>query len=281
MQAAHRGMRIPCALGAVLLKYFSQAPRVFGEMWQRHRAVFDETHRLTVALHRHHDIEASFPHFPYRFLQICIRDFHHTTRETEISHEFRQLFQFGDLFGLMLTGKLDEQHAIGFTLQKRIDRFFVNRDASRQIEHGAVHQFHGGRPQLHNVLCGIHASVKPRKMANTQSLVFRQLTQLQMDALEVAKRTFRSHQQFRQIESVRRQAIEVVARYPSGNGKHLVANFVFFARIECLHRLDNRPETRAVICFQRIHAKMEALVFTQPCVDAQNVVNHVPIRNRT
>ena len=281
MQAADRGVRVPGAFGTMLLKYFGQSPRVFSKVGQWHCAVFDETYRFAIALHRHHDIESGFPHFPYGLLQVRIGNFHHAAGETQIGHQHRQLFQFRDLLGVMLTGKFNKQHAIGLALQKRVNRFFINRDATRQIKHLAIHQFNGRRPQLHDVLCGIHAVVKTWEMTDTQSLMFRQLTQLQMDALEVAERTLRPHQQFRQIESVRRQAVKVVTCHTSGDGKHPVANFVLLARIERMHRLDNRPETLAVIGFQRTHAEMEALVFTQPRVDAQNVVNHVPIRNRT
>jgi hypothetical protein len=45
VQAAHGGMRIPRAFGAVLAEHLGEARRVLGEVRQRHRAVLDEGHR--------------------------------------------------------------------------------------------------------------------------------------------------------------------------------------------------------------------------------------------
>ena len=171
MQAADRGMCIPGAFGAVFLKYLGQASRVFSKVRQRHRAVFDKTNRFAVALHRHHDIEAGLAHFPNRLLQIGIGDFHHTARKSQVSHELHQLLQFGDLCRVILAGEFNEQHTIGLTLQKRVNRFLVNGNAARQIEHGAVDQLNCGRCQFHDMLCRVHAIVKTREVANAEGLV--------------------------------------------------------------------------------------------------------------
>ena len=51
MQAANRSVRVPSADCSMLMKNFGKAASVFGQMGERHCAVLDETHRLTVAFH--------------------------------------------------------------------------------------------------------------------------------------------------------------------------------------------------------------------------------------
>ena len=68
VQAAHRGVRVPGALGAVLAEDLGQLRGVLGQVLERHRAVLDEGHRLPVALHRHHDVEPRLAHVPERLL---------------------------------------------------------------------------------------------------------------------------------------------------------------------------------------------------------------------
>ena len=57
MQAAHRGMGVPGALGAVPVENLGQPSGIGGEVRQFDGAILDKGHRLTVVLHRHHDIE--------------------------------------------------------------------------------------------------------------------------------------------------------------------------------------------------------------------------------
>ena len=70
MQAADRGVRVPGAARAVLLEHLGEPRGVVGEMLERHRAVLDEGDRLSLLLHRHHDVEAGGAHLGDRGLQL-------------------------------------------------------------------------------------------------------------------------------------------------------------------------------------------------------------------
>ena len=94
MQAADRGVRVPGALGAVALEHRVQPLGVVGEILQIDRAVLDERHRLAVALHRHHDVEAGLAHRGDVGLEASIGRTHHRVRMTEVAHH---LFEFVQL----------------------------------------------------------------------------------------------------------------------------------------------------------------------------------------
>ncbi len=77
MQAADRGMRIPGAARAVLLENVRQLRGVVRQMIERHRAVLDERDRLSLLLHRHHDVEAGGAHLVDGGLQLRIEHLDH------------------------------------------------------------------------------------------------------------------------------------------------------------------------------------------------------------
>src|SRR5262249_43110916 len=58
MQATDRGMGVPSAIGAVLFEDAAQALGVVGEVFESYRAILKKRDRLSVTLHRHHDVEA-------------------------------------------------------------------------------------------------------------------------------------------------------------------------------------------------------------------------------
>ena len=91
VQAADRRVRVPRAARAVLFEHARQPVGVLGEVLERHRAVFDEGHRLAVAFHRHHDVEPRFAHFPHVALQARVGDLDHAAGEAEIGHELGEL----------------------------------------------------------------------------------------------------------------------------------------------------------------------------------------------
>ena len=70
------------------MEHLGQTARVFGQMFERHRAIFDEGHRLAVALHAHHDVEPGFAYFPQRFLLVRVRHLDDRTGQAEIGHQF-------------------------------------------------------------------------------------------------------------------------------------------------------------------------------------------------
>ena len=87
MQAADRGVRVPGAVSAVLFEDTGQPLGVVGEVFEAHRAVFEERDRFTVALHRHHDVEALRAHFPDRGLKGRVGGFDDGGGKPEIAHQ--------------------------------------------------------------------------------------------------------------------------------------------------------------------------------------------------
>ena len=84
VQGADAGVGVPGAAGAVFLEYRRKPLRVVGEMFQRYAAILDEAHRLAIALHAHHDIEAGFAHVPQGFLPMGIGEFDKRIRQPKI-----------------------------------------------------------------------------------------------------------------------------------------------------------------------------------------------------
>ena len=79
---AYHVPRVPC-----LREHLRQAIDVLGEMLERHGAVLDERHRLAVALHAHHDVEAGLAHVPQRLLRAGVGHAHDAARQAEIAHQ--------------------------------------------------------------------------------------------------------------------------------------------------------------------------------------------------
>ena len=120
MQAAFGGVRIHGAAGAVFGEDGVEPLGVIGQMRQRHRAILDERDRLALLLHRHHDVEAGGaelgdarsagagsmisttpPHLRCGLFQPKPR--------SPISSP--SCFSRLHVFGLVLLGEFDDQHA--------------------------------------------------------------------------------------------------------------------------------------------------------------------------
>ena len=100
MQRANGGVGVPSAFAAVAFEDLGQCIGVFGQVFQRDSAVFDEAHRLAVALQAHHDVEAGFAHFPEVFLRCVFSHFDHRAGQAELAHELDQLANFRQQVGL-------------------------------------------------------------------------------------------------------------------------------------------------------------------------------------
>src|SRR5215510_8110671 len=72
MQAADRGMRVPSAVGPVLLENPRETVSVIGEVFEANRAILEKRDRLPVPFHRHHDVEALRADLPDRLLEAGI-----------------------------------------------------------------------------------------------------------------------------------------------------------------------------------------------------------------
>ena len=100
-------------LGAVLLEDGGEALGVVGEVLQRHRAVLDEGDGLSLALHRHHDVEARGAHLPHGLLAGGIRHLHHAAGVAEIAHQLVEAVEAAQVLGLVVLGELDQQQRVG------------------------------------------------------------------------------------------------------------------------------------------------------------------------
>ena len=85
VQCPDRRVRVPGAAGAVLFEHVGEPSGVFGKMFERHGAVLDEGHRLAVAFHRHHDVQAGLAHFPQGLLRRLVGHRHHAARQAQVA----------------------------------------------------------------------------------------------------------------------------------------------------------------------------------------------------
>ena len=65
----------------------------------------------------------------------------------------------------VVLGEFDQQHRLGLAAHELFHRRPEHGDVARQLDHGAVDQFHRDRPQLHDVLGGVHRLVEAAEMA--------------------------------------------------------------------------------------------------------------------
>ena len=152
MQGADRGVRVPGAARAVLGEHLCQLVGIFGKVLERHGAVLDEGHRLAFAFHRHHDVEAGFPHLPHFLLQRGVGDLDHAAGEAEFGHQLHQLFQFRVLLAAVVAGEFDQQNRVRVALEKTVDDGLERGIAAREFAHRAVHQLHRRRPEFDDML---------------------------------------------------------------------------------------------------------------------------------
>ncbi len=150
---AYQVPRVPC-----LVEHLCEPLGVVGEVLERHRAVLDERHRLAGLLHRHHDVEARGAHLGDRRLQCGIEHLDDAAEfrprsvpaEAEIAHQLAEprhppeiLFRAGV--------ELDQQHGVRRAAHELLHRRAEHRDVARELDHGAVDQFHRDRPELDDV----------------------------------------------------------------------------------------------------------------------------------
>ena len=100
MQRTHRPVGVPGAFAAVFFEHLGQRIGVFGQVLQRHGAVFNKADRLAVALEAHHDVEAGLAHFPQVFLRRVVNHFDHRTGQAQVAHQLHQPLDLGDEIGL-------------------------------------------------------------------------------------------------------------------------------------------------------------------------------------
>ena len=133
--------------------------------------------------------------------------------EAEIGHQLAELLQALQIFGLIFLGEFDDQDRVGIAAHGGADDRLEHRDLAAERDHGAVDQFDRDRPQLHQMLGGIHRLVEAAEMADAQHLVADHRPQLQLDLRGEGQRAFGADQQMRHVvrRVARHQRIEIVA----------------------------------------------------------------------
>ena len=133
--------------------------------------------------------------------------------KAEVGHQFAELLQAMQVFGLVFLGEFHDQHRIGIAAHRGRDDRLEHRDVAAERNHGAVDQFHRDRPQLHQMLRRIHRLVKTAEMADAQHLVADDRPQLEFDLRGESQRAFGADQKMRHVvrRIARHQRIEIVA----------------------------------------------------------------------
>ena len=91
MQGAHTRVGVPGAARAVAREHLGERVGVFGQVLQRHGAIFNETHRFAVALQTHHDVEAGLAHLPQGFLRGFFGHLDHGSGKAQVAHQLTEL----------------------------------------------------------------------------------------------------------------------------------------------------------------------------------------------
>ena len=163
--------------------------------------------------------------------------------EAEIGHQFAELLQPPDVFGLVLLGELHDQDGVGIATDRGADDRLKHRDLAAKRQHGAIDQFHRDGTKLHQMLGGIHRLVEAAEMADAEHLVADHRPQLQFDPGGEGERPFRSHQQMRHVVGgvARHQRIEIVAADAALHFRKSFGDLGRFAFAESQH-VANRPK---------------------------------------
>ena len=200
MQAADRGVRVPGAVGAVLLEDAGQAVGVVGEIFEPHRAVFEKRDRLSVALHRHHDVEALRADLPDRLLEGGVGRLDDAVGKAEIAHQFDQRLEAPQIVGGVVAGEFGQQRSRRARPRtKRSTTGAEHRDVARQFDHRAVDQLDRAGPELDDLPGRGHRAVEGREMADAEHPVRRDRLQFELDLVEEGERALGADQQARHV----------------------------------------------------------------------------------
>ena len=121
VQRAHAGMRVPGAAGAVSANTRSTA-RCSPAMFQRHRAILDES---SPACHRpeaHHDVEPGLAHFPQVLLWRVVGHLHHGTGQASVPIRSTNCESLRLQCIAVIAGELHQQDRVRLAHQRRADR---------------------------------------------------------------------------------------------------------------------------------------------------------------
>jgi hypothetical protein len=285
MQAADRGMGVPGARGAVLLEHLGQPVGVVGQVLQADRAVLDERHRFTVALHGHHDVEAGLTDFPDGLLEGRIDGLHDSAGKAQVGHGLAKVLQAAKLLVPVLAGELHQQQAFRRPLDHPLDGRPIERNVARQVDHGAIHQLHRAGLQLYQVPGRVHGRVEPWEMADPQDPVRGDRVQLQLDPGGERQGALGAHQEMGQVRQAlaRHQGIDVVAAHPAheiGEAPVDLPGLALAQGQQVGHQVPLGRGPVAVGEIRRYFAETHSLAVGQHPVDGAHVVAHGAVADR-
>ena len=125
--------------------------------------------------------------------------------------------QAAEVLVLVVLGELDEQDRLGIAAHDRVDRRLEHGDVAREAQHGAVDQLDRDRPELDDVLRGVHRRCEAAEMAGADRAPAEQRRELQLDLGGERERALGADQDMREIEIVAagHQRVEIVAADPA------------------------------------------------------------------
>jgi hypothetical protein len=238
------------------------------------RAILDEGHRLAVALHRHHDVQARLAHLPEVALLLRVGDLHHAARQAEVRHQLHQLLQPRGL--ALLARELHQQDGVRLALDERIHRRAERRYVARQPDHGAVDQLHRRGSQLHDVLGQVHGGVELREMAHAKRALRRDARELEVQALRIGERAFGADEQMRRIGMRRAEVVEVIARHLAQHFRKARLDFLLFPLVERF-QLREKIHVRSGPRVIAHRPETPALALRGDRIDGEHVVHHVAV----
>ena len=195
VQGADRRVRVPGAAGAVTGEDGVETAGVLGQVLEPHRAVLDERDRLSVPLHRHHDVEARLAHVPHRALEPGLHRLDHRAGKAEVRHQLDEAREPGEEGGAVLARELHQQQRVGRAAHEPLDGGTERRDVARELDEGAVDELHRARAERHDVPRRGHRLVEGREVTHPEHAVGRQRLQVELDLGEESERALGSHQQ--------------------------------------------------------------------------------------
>ena len=169
VQRAHRRVGVPRAARAVLRKHFVDPARVLREMLERHGAILDERHGLSVALHRHHDVQPGLADLPDVALLPRVGHLHHGVGQPAVGEQFHQLVEFRHLCGLVVAGELHQQDRVGLAQEELLDDGPELLVPSARARSSCGRRVPPLRVELHDLLRDRHRVVERRGMCATPS----------------------------------------------------------------------------------------------------------------
>ena len=216
MQAADRGMGVPGALGVVAGEHLVQAFRVVGEVGQIDGAILDEGDRLSVALHRHHDVQSGLAHLGDVGLEPGIGGAHDHAGKAEIAHHRVEVDEFGQQGRVFMAMELDDQHAVGLADEHAVDGGAVDRNGAAQLDHRAIDEFDGLGVERDQMLGGGHGGAEIGELADAEDFAGFDRVQHQFERCRERQRALGADEQAGEVVAAggpcgRRQGVDVVA----------------------------------------------------------------------